>query len=40
MIALSADSISLSFGAEEILRGITFSVNDGGKDLSFQSYYR
>ena len=31
MIALSADSISLSFGAEEILRGITFSVNDGDR---------
>ena len=31
MIALSADGISLSFGAEDILRDISFAVNDGDR---------
>ena len=31
MIALSTSDISLSFGAEEILKNISFSVNDGDR---------
>ena len=31
MIALSVSGVSLSFGAEEILKDISFSVNDGDR---------
>lgn len=31
MIALSTDNVSLSFGAEEILRGVSFSANEGDR---------
>ena len=31
MIALSVSDVTLSFGAEKILEGVSFSVNDGDK---------
>ncbi len=31
MIALSVSDVSLSFGADEVLRGVSFSVNDGDR---------
>ena len=31
MIALSTDNVSLSFGAEEILRGVSFSASEGDR---------
>ena len=31
MISLSLDGISLSFGGEEILKDISFAINDGDR---------